>query len=312
VTLQAWLLKSEALLRVGPHRERARLDAEALLLHVLGKNKAWLMAHLDQPLSVDQEIRYSALLERRYRGEPIQYITGEAEFYGLPFRVTPDVLIPRPETEHLVEKVLELAAQVQEAGAKAQDEFSAFAARRKSCPDTEPHPASEFNAPRILDVGTGSGAIAVSLANKLPQAQITAIDICPQALAVARENAKLNGVAIRFFKGDLLAPVAAGRFEIIVSNPPYIHLADRAALAVEVREYEPALALFAAGDGLEVYRRLIPAAFAALVPGGFLALEIGYGQSRAIAELLAISGFERIEFVPDLQGIPRVACARRP
>ncbi len=216
---------------------------------------------------------------RRRVGEPIQYITGETEFYGLTFRVTQDVLIPRPETEHLVEKVIELAAR--------------------------------FQQPRVVDVGTGSGAIAVALAHKLPHAQIAAIDICSRALTIVRENAKRNGVDLRFILGDLLMPVAGEKFEFVVSNPPYVPSADRATLSVEVRKYEPELALFAGDDGLDVYRRLIPAAFDALTPGGFVALEIGFGQSPAITELLARVGFEQIEFVPDLQGIPRVACARR-
>ena len=238
------------------------------------------MAHGDKLLPDDLSLSYSELLERRYQGEPIQYITGETEFYGLPFRVSPDVLIPRPETEHLVEKVLELAVH--------------------------------FPVPRIVDVGSGSGAIAVALAHKLPHAQIIAVDLSAAALAIARENAKRNGVALRFLEGNLLAPVAEERFEFIVSNPPYVPTADRESLSVEVRDYEPALALFAGENGLEVYQRLIPAAFDALIPGGYVALEIGYGQSPAITELLARSGFEQIEFVPDLQGIPRVACARRP
>jgi release factor glutamine methyltransferase len=190
------------------------------------------------------------------------------------------VLIPRPETEHLVEKVIELAARLE--------------------------------LPRIVDVGTGSGAIAVALAHKLPHAQITATDICTQALNVARNNAKRNGVDLRFLAGDLLAPVAAERFEIVVSNPPYVSSGDRATLSVEVREYEPELALFAGDDGLDIYSRLIPTTFDALVPGGYLALEIGYGQSKAITELLVSSGFAQIEFLPDLQNIHRVACAQRP
>ncbi len=214
-------------------------------------------------------------------GEPIQYITGEAEFYGLPFRVTPEVLIPRPETEHLVEKVIELAANYPE--------------------------------PRIVDIGTGSGIIAVTVAHHLPHALIAATDLSSSALAIARENAKRNGVAgrIRFLEGDLLAPVSEGQFEIVVSNPPYVPEADRGSLAVEVRDYEPALALFAGEDGLEVFRRLIPAAFAALTPGGFLVLEIGYGQEAAIRALLVDAGFEGIEFYSDLQGIARVACGQR-
>jgi release factor glutamine methyltransferase len=270
------------------------------------------MAHGDELLSDDLSRSYNELLERRRRGEPIQYITGETEFYGLPFRVTRDVLIPRPETEQLVEKVLGLAAQVQDAGAKAQDDFSAYAARLKSCPDTEPCLSSAFKVPRIVDVGTGSGAIAVALAQALPKARITAIDISAPALAIAKENAERNGADLRFLLGDLLAPVAGERFEIIVSNPPYVAATERDTLSVEVREYEPELALFAGDDGLAVYRRLIPAAFATLTPGGFLILEIGYGQSPAIIESLTRSGFEQIEFVPDLQGIPRAACAQRP
>ena len=166
--------------------------------------------------------------------------------------------------------------------------------------------------PRIADVGAGSGAIAVTLAAKLPDAHLTAIDLSAPALTIAEENAKRNGVSIRFLCGDLLSPVAQERFEIVVSNPPYVPRADLATLSVEVRDYEPALALFAGDDGLEVYRRLIPAAFEVLTPGGFVALEIGYGQQPAIAALLGDTGFAQIEFLPDLQGILRVACALRP
>jgi release factor glutamine methyltransferase len=251
-----------------------------LLTHTLEKSRAWLMAHVEEELSGGQEANYTALVSLRSKGEPIQYITGETEFYGLPFLVTPDVLIPRPETEHLVEMVIELAAR--------------------------------FEQPRIVDVGTGSGAIAVALAHKLPQSRIAATEISSQALVVAEENAKRNGAFVRFLQGDLLAPLDDERFEIVVSNPPYVPNGDRATLSVEVREYEPAVALFAGDDGLDVYRRLIPAVFGALISGGYLALEIGYGQSMAITELLANAGFEQIEFMPDLQGIPRVACARRP
>jgi release factor glutamine methyltransferase len=279
-SLGSFVLHGTARLNSGPHPERARADAELLLLHLLGKNKAWLMTHLDGELAANTAARYIELLERRGKGEPIQYITGETEFYGLTFHVTRDVLIPRPETEHLVEKTVEQGAH--------------------------------FHGPRIVDIGTGSGAIAVALAHKLSRASITAIDLSAPALAVARRNAKQNDVSIRFLEGDLLAPVAGEHFDFIVSNPPYVPTVDRASLSVEVRDYEPAMALFAGDDGLEVYRNLIPAAFDALVPGGFLLLEIGYGQSPAIEELLSRSGFGQIEFTPDLQGIPRVACARRP
>jgi release factor glutamine methyltransferase len=270
-----------ARLWIGPHPDRARQDAETLLLHVLGKNKAWLLAHGDEELPQDQADRYVALVERRKKGEPIQHITGEQEFYGLPFRVTPDVLIPRPETEHLVEKALELAS------AKA--------------------------ALRIVDVGTGSGAIAVALAHHLPAAQITALDISPPALGIARENTQRNTVAdrVRFLHSDLLAAVAQERFDMVVSNPPYVPTADRDSLSVEVRDHEPALALFAGDDGLDIYRRLIPDALALLEAGGYLLMEIGHDQSEHIVALLKQAGFSQIEFVPDLQGIPRVACGQR-
>jgi len=285
--LKKCVLEGTGRLTLGPHSDRARLDAETLLLHVLGKDKAWLMTHGDEELGDNQAENYARLLERRFQGEPLQYIVGETEFYGLPFRVTPDVLIPRPETEHLVEKVLVLAA--------------GFAEPR-------------ISPLRIVDIGTGSGAIAVALARKLAQASIaasvTAIDLSPGALAVATENAKRNKVSLRFLAGDLLAPVAEERFEIVVSNPPYVPEVDRDSLSVEVRDYEPELALFAEKDGLGIYRRLIPAARAVLVPGGFVALEIGFGQQEPLRSLFAEFGFERIEFIPDLQGIPRVACAQ--
>jgi release factor glutamine methyltransferase len=272
---------AETELKNGPHPDRARRDAEILLLCVLAKSRAWLIAHADERLSESDAGAYTGLLERRSGGEPIQYITGVAEFYGLPFSVNCDVLIPRPETEHLVEKTIELA--------------------------------SGFNAPRILDVGTGSGAIAVALAHKLPQAVITAVDISAAALDVARGNAERNAVAgrIRFLEGDLLAPVAHERFDIVVSNPPYVPERDRDSLAVEVREFEPAQALFAGEDGLAIYRRLIPAAWTALVSGSYLALEIGYGQEADIRALLAGRGFQATQFFTDLKGIPRVATARR-
>jgi len=276
----------------GPHAERALRDAEVLMMHVLGKDRAWILSHWHDEIDTHCSIPYRTLIERRRAGEPIQYITGEAEFYGLPFRVTPYVLIPRPETEHAVERVLELAA--------------AF-----SAPGISP---TRIPPIRIIDVGTGSGALAVALASKLPHAAITATDLSPAALEVARENSARDGVAerIRFVEGDLLAPVAGETFDIVVSNPPYVAEADRASLAIEVREFEPAQALFAGVDGLAIYRLLIPQAFVALTSGGFLVLEIGYGQEDAIRALLAQAGFAEISFTADLQGIPRVACGQKP
>jgi release factor glutamine methyltransferase len=280
MTFEAYLKQGEERLRRGPHPERARRDAEFLLVRVLGRSRAWLLAHGNDVVDVERCDQCAAWLERRAAGEPIQYIVGEAEFYGMPFRVTPDVLIPRPETEHLVEKVIELAGGIAEL--------------------------------RIADVGTGSGAIAVALAKHLPQARITATDVSYRAIGVAHENAGRNEVAARigFLRCDLLA--ANLRFDIVASNPPYVPESDRESIAVEVRDYEPGVALFAGTDGLDVIRRLIPQAFAALVPGGWLLMEIGHGQSPVVSALLGEAGFAEIEFVPDLQGIPRVAVGRKP
>lgn len=277
----AYVAQATKRLTDGPHPERAKLDAEALLYTALGKNRAWLLAHADDEVPCETVNRLAEWVERRSFGEPIQYITGEAEFYGLPVRVNRDVLIPRPETEHLVEQAIELAGR--------------------------------FTHPRIVDVGTGSGAIAIALAHNLPNASVTAIDLSQGALNVARENALRNSVQerMRFLEGDLLGPVAGDQFEIIVANPPYVAERDRDLLAVEVRDYEPQQALFAGEDGLTIYRRLIPAAFSDLVPGGFLALEIGYGQEASVRQLLATAQFAEIAFTADLQGIPRVASARR-
>jgi release factor glutamine methyltransferase len=283
--IRALVREGESVLAVGPHPERARRDAESLFLHLLKgnnaeRNTAWLIAHWDNPASHSDEFR--ALIQRRLAGEPIQYIIGETEFYRMPFVVTPDVLIPRPETEHLVEKVAGLACA--------------------------------FHKPRLVDVGTGSGAIAIAFAHDWSHAVVTAIDASEAALDVAHRNAERLGFAdqIRFLHGDLLAPVAHEQFDIVVSNPPYVPEADRLTLAVEVRDHEPGLALFAGTDGLDIYRRLIPQAFPCLAASGFIALEIGYGQSSAIADLLGAAGFQNIEFTPDLQGIPRVAMAQRP
>jgi release factor glutamine methyltransferase len=282
MTLQEWVEKGAELLRTGPHPQRARADAEFLLRHVLQKERAAVLARWKERLHEDETAEYGELLDRRHAGEPIQYITGETEFYGLPFRVTPDVLIPRPETEHLVETVIAMCRGMER--------------------------------PRIVDVGTGSGAIAVALAHALPQAHVKATDLSAAALEIAQQNAARNGVAdrVRFLRGDLLAPVATECFDVVASNPPYVATSERASLAVEVREHEPAMALFAGCDGLTVYRRLIPQAAQQLVCGGHVALEIGYDQKEALAALLTANRFENVEFVPDLQGIARVAVARQP
>ncbi|MEO6803898.1 MAG: peptide chain release factor N(5)-glutamine methyltransferase [Granulicella sp.] len=255
----------------------AARDAEMLLLHELGISRAGLLAHPERVL-VDAELaRYEANLARRLACEPIQYIVGEQEFYGLRLRVTRDVLIPRPETEHLVEAVL----------------------------------ARLRGAVRVLDVGTGSGAIALALAANLPEASVTAVDLSPAALAVAAGNAQTLGLVgrVRFLESDLLGAVRGEVFDAVVSNPPYVPEGDRTGLAAQVREFEPELALFGGASGMNVYERLIPQAALALKVGGLLAMEIGYGQREAIAALL--SGWAGVSFVDDLQGIARVVLARR-
>ncbi len=268
-------------------RDSAGRDAELLLLDAAGISRVTLLAHPERELSAGEQRRYDEAVGRRLGHEPVQYITGRQEFYGLELGVSSDVLIPRPETEHLVEEVL---------GRMPRGERV-----------------------RIVDVGTGSGAIAIALAVHLPEAEITAVDLSPGALAVAWANARRHGVGgrIRFLRWDLLAGVFEGEdadfgsgFDAVVSNPPYVPEGDRAGLHPEVREHEPGTALFAGGDGLEIYRRLIPQAFAALRPGGLLALEMGYGQRDALRALL--HGWEEVAFVDDLQQIPRVALARRP
>ena len=253
-----------------------RRDAELLLMRVLGRDHAWLMTHADGELSAEQLSQFGNWVARRARQEPVQYILGETEFYGLTLRVTPAVLIPRPETEHLVEAVL---ARV----------------RRDA-------------AVRICDVGTGSGAIAVALAHALPLARVMAVDLSAAALDVARENAERHGVAerVRLVESDLLHAVRGERFDVVVSNPPYV--AEGEVLEAQVREYEPREALFAGPTGMEIYPRLIPEAWEVLAPGGWLLMEIGHGQREALAELLM--GWDGVEFVADLQGIPRVAIAQ--
>ena len=282
-TLRQLARDAETDLLAGPHPERAKLDAETLLLHLLKQDRAWLLAHGDEDAAGETERRYASLVAQRAAGKPIQHITGSSEFFGLPFSVRPGVLIPRPETEHLVEEVIRLA------GLLGDQDL------------------------RIADVGTGSGIIAVALAHALPKARMAAVDLSPQALLVARENADRNHVAdrIEFFEGDLLGPLAGRSFSIIASNPPYVPAGDLASLAIEVREHEPHTALFAGEDGLDVYKRLVPEAREHLLADGWLVMEIGYGQRDAVEELLKTHGYGEVHFVADYQGIPRVACGRR-
>lgn len=261
------------------HTENPVRDAELLLLYTLGITKAQLMIHATRELLPAELNAYRALLARRAAHEPLQHITGTQEFYGLPFRVTPATLIPRPETELLVEAVL---------------------ARL-------PHD----RAVHIADVGTGTGCIAIALAVHLPKAQLTALDLSTEALAIAQQNAATNKVKKRMLllHSDLLSAVAGQSFDVIVSNPPYIPETDRPTLSPQVREYEPSSALFAGEDGLEIYRRLIPQAHAHLKPGGLLAFEIGYGQESALRGLLG--AWQDVTVLHDLQGIARTVLATR-
>jgi release factor glutamine methyltransferase len=260
----------------------AARDAELLLLHTVGIPRVKLLSDPGRELTPEQHALYRAKISRRLQHKPVQYITGQQEFYGLTLDVTPAVLIPRPETEHLVEAVL------------------------ANLPQDMPL--------QIADIGTGSGAIAIALAVHLPRAKITALDLSPEALLVASANAGEHKVAdrIQFLESDLLSAVrqSGESFDAVVSNPPYVAESDRTTLHPQVRDHEPAIALFAGLDGLDIYRRLIPEARAALKPRGLLALEIGFGQSEALADLL--QSWSEVSFLLDLQQIPRVALARRP
>jgi release factor glutamine methyltransferase len=260
----------------------ARRDAETLLAHVVGCDRAYLFAHPEAELTAEQRASFEALVARREAREPLQYLTRVQEFYGLPLRVTRDTLIPRPETELLVEAVL---AWVD----------------------------ARAGALRVIDVGTGTGAIALALATHLPQARMTAVDISAAALDVARGNAASLRLTqrVRFLLSDLLKEVHAEQsFDIIVSNPPYIPNADAPTLESEVVDHEPHGALFAGMDGLDVYRRLIPQAHAALVPGGLLAMEFGFGQRESLNALLE-ADWHDVRFLDDYAGIPRVVLAHR-
>jgi len=258
--------------------ESPRLNAEVLLAHVLGKERRWMWAHPEFALMEDNEERFRLLLARRLGREPLAYLLGEWEFYGRPFFITPDVLVPRPETELLVEAVLDWTR--------------------------------EHRAAVLADIGAGSGAIAVSLALELPRARIVAVDLSPAALAVTRRNAARHGVRERLvlLEGDLLEPVRQAELaplDAIVANLPYIAEEEYITLMPEVREHEPSLALRAGEGGLALIRRLIAEAPPLLAPGGLLALEVGAGQAEEVARLLAENGWRRFRIIEDYSGIPR-------
>jgi len=254
-----------------------RLDAELLLAQVIATDRVGVYLRFDRPLGSVEVDAYRALIKRRGEGEPVAHLTGRREFWSRAFTVTPDVLVPRPETELVVERALAMVV-------------------------------SRDRALRVLDLGTGSGAIAVALATELPQAQVTAVDRSEAAVAVATGNAASAGVdgRVRVLVSDWTTALDPGaRFDLVVSNPPYIPSDDIAALAPEVRR-EPRLALDGGADGLDAYRRIVPDAARVLAPGGALVLEVGAGQAERVAALLTAAGFDAVGRHSDLAGIERV------
>jgi len=292
---------------VEQHVPSAQLAAELLLMHVIGCDRGYLHSHPEINLLPETVDRYMGLVAERATGKPTQYITGHQEFWGLDFEVTPDVLIPRPETEHVVEAVVDLSRH---AGAPL---VGAPRQAAKHAGGTG-HPRG---VPlRIADVGTGSGCIALALASAFPQAEIYATDISRPALEVAARNAARVGMPgrVRFLEGDLLAPLLdfmlAGTLDFVVSNPPYVAQAELDAVQREIREFEPRIAWGGLERGEQVYAQLFPQAFAALKPGGYVVVEIGYNMSERVLALLDESWAE-LEVRPDLAGIPRVVIARK-
>jgi release factor glutamine methyltransferase len=268
------------------------LAAELLLLHVLGRDRTWIYAHPEGEISAPDAERFFALIARRAEGEPTQHLTGKQEFWGLEFEVTPDVLIPRPETEHVIEVALDrLGVRELRAGRR---------------------PTLCGEGLQIADIGTGSGCIAIALAKELPGSTIYATDISSAALAVARRNAARHNLAdrVRFSEGNLL-DMATAQFDIIVSNPPYIGRREGVALMREVRDHEPEIALYGGDEGYEFYAELITQSAAHLKPGGILVLELGHNSLPAVQPLLEVSAWTNVAVTNDLAGIPRVLAAER-
>jgi release factor glutamine methyltransferase len=265
------------------HVPSARLNAELLLMFILNCDRAYLYAHPERELTRDEQSRYAAALVERARGVPTQYITGHQEFWGMDLIVTPAVLIPRPETEHVIESVMDRVGRA-------------------------PAPSELL---RISDVGTGSGCIALALAKELPQVEILATDISAAALEIARANAARHQLEsrIQFREADLLAGFENDAFDFIVSNPPYVGESEEDQVQLEVRKFEPRGAVFAGPTGIEVIMRLVPQARAALKPGGWLVMEISGAISEKVQRLLQHWNDVRIR--PDLQSIPRVVQAQK-
>ncbi|HEY4084508.1 MAG TPA: peptide chain release factor N(5)-glutamine methyltransferase [Bryobacteraceae bacterium] len=275
MTLQTAVVQGAELLAASG-TPQPRLTAELLLCHAVHCERTYLFAHPEQDLREVEWIHYGRWLHERMQGKPLQYITRTQEFYGRPFRVSPSVLIPRPETEILVETVLK-----RRPGARS-----------------------------IVDVGAGSGAIAVTLALET-QTWVIATDISLPALQVAAWNASTLNARVSLIAADLLSVIPDSSVDVVVSNPPYVAVGERETMQREVRDWEPHIALFAGDEGLDIYRRLIPEAARVLRPGGLLAFEFGFAQADAVKDLVA--GWGAVEVTPDLAGIPRIlSCERRP
>jgi release factor glutamine methyltransferase len=287
------------------HVPSPRMNAELLLMFTLNCDRAYLYAHPERELTADEQTNYERTLAERSRGVPAQYITGHQEFWGMDLIVTPAVLIPRPETEHVIETVLEL----QKPGGTQQ---GSGLSSRISAGRPEARGRKLQADVRILDVGTGSGCIALALAKELPQAEIHATDISPAALEIARANAARHQLEnrIQFHESDLLRGLPANPFDLVVSNPPYVGESEADQVQLEVRKFEPRNAVFAGPTGTEVIARLIPQANAALKPGGWLVIEISSAIAQSVKRLLR--DWREVRLSPDLQSIPRVARARKP
>lgn len=256
-----------------------RLSAELLLMFSLNCNRAYLFTYPERELASEELARYEEAIARRCIGEPAQYITGHQEFYGRDFIVTPAVLIPRPETEHVIEAALEIVPQ-----------------------------NATWN---ILDIGTGSGCIAITLAKELPQSRLTAVDISPEAIEIAQANTARLEAKVEFRQSDLLSAIEPGRqFDMIVSNPPYVGECEADKVQRQVKDFEPHVAVFGGERGLDIIRRLVPQVWDHLKPGGWLLMEIGYSIAEPVHEIM--SGWSDFRVIPDLQGIPRVVVGRKP
>ncbi len=286
-----------------------RLNAELLLMFTLNCDRAYLFAHPERELAAEEQARYEAALAERARGVPAQYITGHQEFWGMDLIVTPAVLIPRPETEHVIETVLQLRTpDLGPQTARIGSQVSGAVAEHSRSEVHSPTPGS----PRIVDVGTGSGCIALALAKEFPIAEIHATDISAPALEVARANASLLQLEkrIQFHQADLLKGLNLTNLDFVVSNPPYVGESEEDQVQLEVRKYEPRAAVFGGSEGIEVIARLLPQASAALRPGGWLVIEIS-GTIAGKVKQLFTERWTDVHIHPDLQSIPRVVRARK-